>query len=197
LSRYVGRTNIGASRGRKIPSQPTRIDLEHAHLLQRIVERVCSEKPKGVPAVPLGRDHFRRSGRQEDLPAVRKRQQAGSTVQGRAEVVGVAAFRGADVKRHANGKAAYRRPVARSKRLLCGYSSVHRVGRQIECGVETVARGLEDAAAAFGDGVVQDSIVLAQRFLHRRAMVEPAQAGSFDVGEQERYDVGGAVSARG
>ncbi len=196
LSRQIGRASIGAPRRWKIAAQPRPIDLQHADRLQRIVERVCAEKPELVPAVAFGRNHLSRSGGHEDLSAMRKRQQARRTVHRRTEVIRVAPLRRADMERHAHGQAADCRPVACRKRLLCSDGRVDRVRGKIECGEKAIAGSLENATAVAGDGVVQDSIVLVQRFLHRRAMVEPAQAGSFDVGEQERYDVGKATAGR-
>lgn len=127
---------------------------------------------------------------------MRKRQQACHTVHGGTEVIAVAPFRRADVDRHAHGEAVDGRPVARSKRLLRSDGRIDRVGGKIERSVKPIAGGLENVTTLRGDGIAQDLIVLAQRLLHGRAMVQPAQARSFDVGEQERYDIGTAAAAR-
>ena len=193
LSRQIGRARLRRPHRRKVLREPGDLDLIDVDGLRRIVERRRTDVTQCVSALALGGDELGRGRGDQHLAAVSESQQPRGAVERRAEQITVAAFRRSHVHRHAHLESADRGKVVRRYRALCVEGRADRIRRSPEHRVERIAGGLENLAAVRGNGLAQHRVVLAHRFLHRTPKVEPAQARTFDVGEEQRDQVGTLV----
>jgi hypothetical protein len=185
LPRRVGRAILGRSQRRELVRQARHVDLMHVHRLQRVVERMGAEMAQRVAILALGGDQLRCGRRDEHLAAMAERQQPRDAVERRAEVVAFTPLRRPDVNGHADRQPVDAAEIGARERLLRVDRSADRVGWPAERRAERVAARLEHLAAMRSHRLAQDLVVGAQRFLHGRAMVEPLETRSLNVGEQE------------
>src|SRR5581483_4426873 len=128
--------------------------------------------------------------------AVAQRQQARDAVKGWPKIIAAAFVGGAGVDRHADAQTVDGRKVRGSQRTLRVESGARRRFGRRERGAKRVADRFEDAPAACGDRVVHQTVVYAQRRLHRSAIARPANRASLDVAEQKAYRTAGERNGR-
>jgi hypothetical protein len=115
----------------------------------------------GAVGQGLADQRFGRRGEQ-CLPAVRHRQQTGNAVDRRAEVVAATQIRRAGVQRDAHPQLGARRPFLGAKAGLNLAGCLQRAGSILEGDAESVADGLEDAAAVALDRRGEQHVVALQ-----------------------------------
>ena len=175
----------GASQGALVARKTGDVDLIDGDGLRGIVEgmlaKTTQQRRQLARVVQLVGQRYC----SQRLAAMRKIQQARCTIDRRAEIIAAAFFRVSVVERHANAKSADRRPVCGSQGLLRRDRRAHGVRGRFEGGEERIAAGLEYDAVMLRNGVTQYFVVLGHGDLHRRAVVQPAQTGPFNVRQQE------------
>jgi hypothetical protein len=148
--------------------------------------QVVQRQRLGQPAAHHVDDRLR----QQHLPAVRGAHDARRAVERAAEVVVVAALRGADVQAAARPQfnaVSVLRAGERALEVERGLDGVERIG---EHSAHPVAGHLEHAALVALHALARDAVVRGERLLHLRRLALPQPAAALDVREQERRDRG-------
>ena len=123
--------------------------------------------------------------REQDLPAVAEREDAGDTVERRAEVVAVALLGQPGMQRHTHPQRAGRSPRFGVQRALRGQRGGQRIGGTREDRVDAIADRLENHTALRSDRLPQHGIVARKGGGHRLWVLLPQLRAAFDVGEAE------------
>ncbi len=155
-------------------------------------ERLYARERRQVVATEI----VRRLG-EKRLTAVTSREKARDTVERRAEIVAVAHFDRAGVKRHAHAQLRSFGPRLAMERALRFECRGKSVGRRVERRAEGVPARLEDVAVVIVDAVAQQRIVARERSAHRIGVRFPQPRAALDVGEEQRDGAGRNVCHRG
>ena len=123
--------------------------------------------------------------REQDLPAMPQRQDAGDPVEGRAEVVAVTFFGHSSVERHAHPQRAGRAPRLGVQRGLHGQHGLERIAGADEDRVNAITNRLEDDPAVGSDPDCQDTVMTRKRSGHRLRVLLPELRAAFDIRETE------------
>jgi hypothetical protein len=128
--------------------------------------------------------------RQQDLPAVTQRENAGNTIEWWAEVITVAQFGRPGMQRHAHPQRASRSPRFGVQRTLHSERGGQPVGGTREDRMHAIADRLENHTALRIDRLPQHRIVARKGRWHRPRVLLPQLRAAFDVGEQEGEGAG-------
>ncbi len=131
-----------------------------------------------------------RHRRQDDLTAVSRRLNSGSTVHRYPEVVGVPDFHVAGVDSHPHVQRTHHTPIERHELSLGVLRRANRVLHRGEDRDHTVAGVFGDGPGVAFDGVGDDRVVACQRHPHPLGLGLPQRRGFLDVGEEERQILG-------
>ncbi|SRR5258706_10692493 len=120
------------------------------------------------------------------LAAVAYGKKACHAVKRRAEIVAVARFRYAGMKRHPDLHARLLRPGLGREGALRSQRCGKRLRSGCESSTEGIARRLEDEAAMGFDTLANQGVVTSERRPHSLGLLLPHPGAAFDVGEQKR-----------